>query len=300
MTLEVRGPDRQTWLGGVVTCEVASLRPGAGRYGLVLARNGKILSDTTIVVGADSLVLSVAAGRAEAVFDHLNRLLVMEDAELVEASSGWAWTFVLPAASDGAAVTASLGATDVRCHVAWPGIEGLAVVCDATETDARRAAWLCEHEDWTLADDPEVFERLRIEVGFPRFGVDFDASHGVHEASLDQAAVCWTKGCYVGQDIVARQHARGRPPRRLVSVRLEHGERPAAGSPVTFGSDDRVVGTVTSATHSERFGGAVAFARVASAQSEPATRVRVAGVPGVVGLSARGPAPSSGPGPTQD
>jgi folate-binding protein YgfZ len=114
-----------------------------------------------------------------------------------------------------------------------------------------------------LATDMD-WEAFRIEQAFGRFGVDFSDSDNPHEAALDRRAVSWSKGCYLGQEVVCMQDMRGKLKRRLVALSVETAELPAAGALVMSmaSGNPEAVGEVTSAALSPATGLALALARV--------------------------------------
>jgi len=124
--------------------------------------------------------------------------------------------------------------------------------------------------------DPEV---RRIEAGLPRYGVDVSEENFPFEANLD-SAISYTKGCYIGQEVVARAHARGHANKRLVGLRLD-GERPVErGAPLAAAARPDA-GTVTSSVVSPAFG-PIALAYVHKSAWEPGTALTVAGRSAVV------------------
>jgi tRNA-modifying protein YgfZ len=118
------------------------------------------------------------------------------------------------------------------------------VICRADEADSVRSAL------GVAAVAAEALECLRVESGRPRYGVDTNADTIPEEAGLNERAVSFTKGCYVGQETVARLHYRGRPNRHLRGLRLEQPGIP--GEPVRFG--ERVVGALGSTVVSPALG----------------------------------------------
>jgi folate-binding protein YgfZ len=124
---------------------------------------------------------------------------------------------------------------------------GIDLLCEAADTPALIQALLARG---AVAVGEEALECRRIESGRPRYGVDLDDTVIPQEAGLNERAVSFTKGCYVGQETVARLFYRGKPNRHLRGLRAEH--------PLTPGDEvhheDRVVATVTSATLSPRLG----------------------------------------------
>jgi hypothetical protein len=123
----------------------------------------------------------------------------------------------------------------------------------------------------------DEWERLRIERGVPRFGVDFDSKDNPHEAALDQRAVSWTKGCYLGQEVVCMQDMRGKVKRRLVALSLGGGPPPVGAS---VSSDGRDVGEVTSSAASSDQ--AFVIARVRTPFDEPGRTLAIDGRPATV------------------
>jgi folate-binding protein YgfZ len=190
-TLRVTGGDRKTWLDGLLTCAVTAVSVGSGAYGLLLTKQGKIVTDAFLVDSGQELWVGVAKGRGAAVRELLDRYLVMEDAELEQPASPLYWQIgasdpATPALAHG---TLKLGSLDT--HVSLTEVAPAGTV-DATD-------WLAAH-------------------GLGVFGVDFDERCNPHEASLDRIAVSWTKGCYLGQEVVCMQDMRGRVKRRLVAL----------------------------------------------------------------------------------
>lgn len=243
--VRITGKDRLSWLNGLVTCELAGAAPGQAIYGLFVSRVGKIQSDLWVLVADAAIYLVVPAASAEALSAMLDAHLIMEDAELTpEPDLLPAFTFGAPAASDG-----------LRGTFRWAGEEGtLALVSRAAE----------------LPSGPSDVVRLRH--GWPRFGVDFDATMLPHEASLEGVAVSFNKGCYLGQEVVCMVELRGQVKRKLVRLAL-----PSLVAPATAVLDaaGNTIGETKSAAMVD--GVATAFALVKRAQSEPGASVHVAG-----------------------
>jgi hypothetical protein len=276
-TLVATGPDRVSWLNGIVSCDVASVTPSQGGWGLALTKQGKIVSDLTIVSGADALLLATAPGTTEELARVFDRMLVMEDAELADRSAEVVWVHVHgPRAAELAGAASS--SVDAACGaIDWTGLGGAAIAVEKVRLAAllelleQGGAQIGSADDW---------ERLRIERGVPRFGKDFDARDNPHEASLDQRAVSWTKGCYLGQEVVCMQDMRGKVKRRVVALTLDGKELPLVGSPVR--ADGQDVGEVTSTAFSELGQRAVAQARIKADLADGAGSLSVGGVAATV------------------
>jgi folate-binding protein YgfZ len=267
--LVVRGGDRVTWLNGVVTCDVASVVEGRALFGLLLSKVGKIQTDFYVLARGEELLLACAPGTRADALRELERMLVMEDAEL-EADAGGLRCLSLhgPRSSELATTAARAGVTVASLD--RTGLGGaLLLVPDAgvggvlsTLTDGGAV----------LADD-EAWRTLRVERGVGVLGVDYTTADNPHEAALDRSAVSWSKGCYLGQEVVFMQDARGKLKRRLVRLAVE-GPVPATGVSV-LGPGGDVVGEVTSAAQSGILGSALVLGRVKAPHFEPGTRLTV-------------------------
>jgi folate-binding protein YgfZ len=221
--VRIEGPDRLTWLHSLTTQHLETLAPGVTVPVLVLDPQGHV---EHAFVGTDdgtAFTLHTEPGRAAALVGFLERMKFMMRAELtdVTASQAVAWR---PARGDG-----------YDRYELVPR-DQLAAYADA----AGPAAGL-----W-------AFEALRIARGEPRFGIDTDARTIPNEVGWIGSAVHMDKGCYRGQETVARVHTLGRPPRRLTLLHLDGTENrlPAAGADLLLG--EKVVGSVgSSARHHE-------------------------------------------------
>lgn len=274
--LAVRGPERATWLNGVVTPDVAGLRPGQGAFGLLLGKTGKIQTDFYAAAGADQLLLAVAPGTAELARADLDRMLVMEDAEVVDVSAelecmslhGARAVELARAAAEGTGFAAELDRTGLGgalLFVARDSIEStVRALVTAGVTEATAADWLA----------------FRLERGLGVFGVDYGPGDNPHEAALDRVAISWSKGCYLGQEAVFMQDARGKLKRRLAWLNLS-GPEPAVGTPLLSAAGE-AVGEVTSATVAPDVGGSRALAKLRAPHFEPGSALTVLGAPAVV------------------
>lgn len=274
--LSVTGSDCASWLQGLVTCDVAHLGASEGRWGLVLTKPGKILSDVLVVPDTGRMLVAVPLVRFEKIQEWLRHHLIMEDADLedVRAEVVWATLHGPEATSIAASLARELGGQ-------WASVEmtglGDAVLClppgRASELDvARGDVHAIDAEDW---------QRLRVERAVPLYGVDMGEEQSPHDVSLERRVVSWDKGCYLGQEAVYMQDVRGKVKRRLVLVVLESDTPPSPGTPVTDAAS-AVVGETRSAVRSRVLGAAAALASVRADVSAAGTRVSVGGVPGTV------------------
>jgi folate-binding protein YgfZ len=282
--LALTGGGAVEFLNGQVTNELANLGAGEGCYAAFLTHRGKMLGDLRILAVAGDgepaaleLLLDTERGALQALFDMIRRYKVGFGVELHKrtlergllsligpASAGIADAERLPAAEHSSEPVdiGQLAALAVRTDV------GVDLICDSADTAELTAALL---DRGAAAVSEQAAECLRIEHGRPRFGIDLDETVIPQEAGLNERAVSFTKGCYVGQETVARLHYRGKPNRHLRGLRLS---QPAAvGEELRLG--DRTVGHVTSSTISPPLG-PIALALVRR-EAEPGSLVDVGG-----------------------
>lgn len=253
-TISVTGTDREAWLNGVITQDVP--KPGGACYGLSLTRPGKIVADLFCLATPDSVLVATPPGVQSELLSAWERMLVMEDAELSDVSDRYLWFLVV-------------GSEHSRLRLPEGGIcaaleylpFGSALLLLPAGADARALGVPLLSDDEWLA--------LRLEQRVPEFGRDFDSSDRPHEASLDQRAVSWTKGCYLGQEVVCMQEMRGKVRRRLevLSAREPFATLPEPGSALTDRSG-ATVGRVTSVVNDRQNGRGILMAEVEVAALE--------------------------------
>ena len=245
------GPDRTSFLQGMLTCDVAALRPGQAVHGLLLTIQGRVTADVRVIATDAALLLNVDARARAAMLEALEKLLVADDVEFVDAGS------VAPIGLEGPGAAALLDAGGIAAPAdghAETLVGGVAVrALRASEVrgpgvvlfapaDGAAAVWDALVAAGAVPCGMQALEARRIEAGVPRVGVDMDGSTLALELPVEDL-ISTTKGCYLGQEVVARGTARGQVQRRLVGVRFE-GVEPAPGAPLRHAGKD--VGRVTS------------------------------------------------------
>jgi len=236
----------------------------------LLNKRGKIVCDLTIVADETSLWLGTAYD-TRALFELLDSYLVMEDAEL-ELGSAWTWLTL----HGPGAMTAAVGhgsRAQARAAVAWSREEGAALVVAEATLDASLSQ-LNADSGAVLVADAEWSTR-RINAGLPAFDVDFGPDDNPHEAGLDRRTVDWTKGCYLGQEVVCMQDMRGKVKRRLARLQFDDAPQLSVGQEVTDATGTEV-GRVTSSAAAPEPGQAAAIARLKAPFFEPGSSVLVA------------------------
>lgn len=236
--LRVTGGERVDFVQGMVTNDVAGLPVGASCLAAVLTAKGAMVGEVRVLRRDDDLVLDTGPGQAEALKAHLERFLISEDAEIVDAPELAVLGVVGPQAE---ALVARLPA-DVVLGRLPSRLGGVDVLVPRAALDALRGA--LADVPWLSRDTAEV---LRVEAGVPTFGVDMTTATIPLEANLG-AALHMQKGCYIGQEVIARATYRGQMNKRLMGLLLGDGA-PAPGTELRVG--ERKVGWLTTVVRSE-------------------------------------------------
>jgi folate-binding protein YgfZ len=248
--LTITGPDRLSWLHSLTTQHLEGLAAGQGAQALILSPTGHVEHHLTLTDDGTSVWLHVEPGTAATLVAFLESMRFMLRVEVADVSEDCAVLSVLgPAGRDLAAQLTTDQLEGVRARVE-PGSFGSIDLIVARDRLPGAAAEVVRRGG-TLAG-MWAFEALRIAARVPRFGVDTDHRTIPHEAGWIETAVHLNKGCYRGQETVARVHNLGHPPRRLVFLDLDGSvdRLPAHGDPVEL--DGTSVGfTGSAARHYE-------------------------------------------------
>ena len=240
--ITVTGPDRLGWLHLLLTQHVSELPADTGTEALVLDVNGRVLHHMVVAHSNDTVYLDTEPGAVPALLDYLQKMVFWSAVEVRDASAELAVLSVVgpqtPAvlAAAGAPVpeqphgVAPLPEGGLVRRMRWPGTDA----ADLLVLRAELADWWDRLVDAGARPAGSMaFAALRVEAGRPRLGVDTDDRTIPHEAGWIDSAVHLEKGCYRGQETVARVANLGRPPRQLVLLHLDAGDErlPAAGRP---------------------------------------------------------------------
>lgn len=274
-----RGRDRARLLHNLTTNEVKKMTPGTGCYAFLLSAQGRIQADLHLLCFDDRFLIDTDAELREKVAQHIRRYIIADQVELEDAT---ARTGEIALEGPGAAaILAALNAPNPGAdyaHAPWgdataasmslTGQPGFRIFCPAEKAaEVLRQLASAGAKPATEGDVRQV----RIENGKPRFGED------IRETSLPQETqqmhgVSFTKGCYLGQEIVERIRAQGHVNKKLVRIFSETSEAPAAGTKLTASGAE--AGEITSAVYSHEFGRVVGLAYVRTAHADPATELQ--------------------------
>jgi tRNA-modifying protein YgfZ len=247
--LTITGPDRLTWLHSLTTQDLANLAPGQSAQALILSPTGHVEHHLTLTDDGTSVWVHTEPGTVADLAAFLDSMRFMLRVEVADVSQDYAVLTVLgPAGHD---LAAELEGVTARVEPGSFGSIDLIVARDLLPDAAAELVRRAGGEQGTLAG-MWAFEALRIAARVPRLGLDTDHRTIPHEVGWIETAVHLTKGCYRGQETVARVHNLGHPPRRLVFLDLDGSvdRLPAHGDPVEL--DDVSVGfTGSAARHYE-------------------------------------------------
>jgi folate-binding protein YgfZ len=253
--IRVTGEDRVRWLNGMVTNSIQQLKPGEGNYNFLLSVQGRIQGDATIFAEPDALLMETATSQVPALMPLLDRFIIMDDVELADVTATRAGLMV--AGPQAASLLAKIGlnvedlGTLEERSMSWNTAQitafhayGPLVPRFELWTDLETAPKLIEALRSTDAVfcEAQSLEWLRILEGTPLYGTDIRDRELPQETGQDRA-LHFSKGCYLGQEIVERIRSRGNVHRTFSAFRLD-GDLPPAGS--LLDADGKQVGELTS------------------------------------------------------
>ncbi len=293
--LALSGSGAKEFLAGQVTNDTEALSPGSGCYAAFLTPKGKMLGDLRVLDLGEELHLDTERVALQALFDMIRRFKIGYDVQLHKRTVESSLLSLIGPKTQSTAARAVRAATTAHettdrdpQALALPDTEhanaraeiggvasilvrtdvGIDIICDASDRSAVSEALL---QAGAQPVSEAAAEIVRVEHGRPRYGVDLDDTVIPQEACLNERAVSFTKGCYVGQETVARLFYKGKPNRHLRGLRLSAPAEPG----VELQLGERVVGHLTSAVLSPAHG-PIGLALVRR-EAEPGATVSVGG-----------------------
>ncbi len=280
-TIRVTGGDRASFLHNMCTNDIIELKPGTGCEAFFTDVKGKIVAHAFVLIGHEEIQILLPAAPPELLLAHLDRYIIREDVQLANDSSTSTWSLLTGrhagiALSQAAPVQVAglsepwshtlipLGAatvTAVRCDLPWCG--GYLLGSSSNDIEGVQDSLV---ERGAMVTSAPVWHAIRVESGWPLWGVDFDSSNLAQEVGRDASAIHFRKGCYLGQETVARIDALGHVNKKLVEVRFDDDNVPAEGAELSVGGQP--VGRVTSAARSPRWQAPVALSMVKRGANE--------------------------------
>jgi folate-binding protein YgfZ len=232
--LELRGSDRASFLHNFCTNDIKRLQPGDSCEAFVCNVKGHVLAHVQVLCREDVLWLDTVAGQAERLAAHLDRYLIREDVQIVDRTEELAAYFVCNERPGSFRIGIAPSA-----HIVW------------LEKGERPETIVCSRH---------ALDILRVEHGYPWFGVDITEENLPQEVNRNEQAISFTKGCYLGQETVARIDALGHVNKTLCQVSFPGPRIPEAGEQLI--SDGKTIGHVTSAVWSPQLNAPLALAYV--------------------------------------
>jgi folate-binding protein YgfZ len=305
----VSGADRAAFLQGLLTNDIVALKAGQGCYAAYLTAQGRMIADLHVYELGDVLLLTLHRDVKDAMMTKLDQVIFSEDVQLGDVTETFAQMAVV--GPQAAAIVATLlpvaaetlsalgehgnlrtwwlappplagvrsteggnGSPAIVTRAGDTGEPGFDLFVERVHADALKASLMAAG---AIEVDPATAEAIRIESGVPLFHHDMDEDTIPLEAGIESRAISFSKGCYVGQEVVIRvlHRGHGRVARKLVGLRLEGDRVPVEGTVIRAG--DREVGRITSSTQSPALRQPIALGYVHRDFIEPGAKVTVEG-----------------------
>lgn len=288
------GRDRASFLHALLTNDIAALEPGTGCYAAYLTPQGRMIADMRVVELGDRILLDVVPSVAASLTDRFNTLIFSEDVQVTDVTADLAELGVHgPGAVEVLAEAVGVSAAESSARQQYGSLRKtfdnaeVIVVRDdylgEPGFDVSVARAEAEHLQTKIVAagaldiGASTAEILRVEAGRPLFGVDMNTETIPLEAGIEERAISFTKGCYVGQEVIIRvlHRGHGRIARKLVGLIIRGAEIPAANDLIFIQAGEQRIGEVTSAVQSPALG-AIALGYVRRDHTAPGTQVGIA------------------------
>jgi folate-binding protein YgfZ len=282
--VKLTGSERTSWLQGMVTNDVQKLAPGTGCYAAHLTPQGKIAAHMHVLVDQDAIWLSLERAAVPKLIAAFDKLLIMEDAQLADVSEQYS---IIGACGPAAAAALSswlgepLNLKDKYTHRTFDD-------CRVVVSDLGYDIWVprgqADHvlralaQSGTTAIDHGTWDVLRTEAGIPVYGVDIDETTTMPE--LGDRGISYDKGCYIGQEVVAKVKYIGHVNRRFVGLVMSGHQLPELKSLIRKGG--REVGYVTTTLFSPGLNKPIALGFVSRSAYAPGNEVEVGATSGTI------------------
>lgn len=288
--LELKGKDREKFLHNFCTNDIKNLQQDQGCEAFITNVQSRILGHIFAFNHEESIWIDTAPGESTAIIKHLDRYIILEDANFEMRSPEYGNLYLSGPES-----------TDILCRTGFP-VESLTVNQQLRVTDddsnltIRRVDWLQQpgylccllygkiSDLWTSLLESgatpagqDVFQALRIESVFPTYGIDLSEENLAQEVNRTERAISFKKGCYLGQEPIARIDSLGHVNRELRAIGLDQVWIPPAGTKVVVknADDQQEVGIISSSARSYGRYPAVAMALVRRGSNDPGTEVQL-------------------------
>jgi folate-binding protein YgfZ len=284
--LQFTGDDRLSYLQGMLSNDLRPLKMFDGQTAAILTQQGKVIADVRVLCSLNSYYLDFWEPLKEKVFTHLNRYLVADDVEIHDPNAQWQMLSLqgpqakpmldrmfsnaaLPLAAHQHGMVQFDNAPVCVIRADRSGFDGYDLVVQTAQL-ADFARYLSELGASWVGDCAQNI--LRIEAGMPRYGIDFSNDNLLLEVALDDT-VSFTKGCYLGQEVIERIRSRGHVNKKLCGLLLDGDSAACPGDKISDGSKE--VGHITSSVLSPRLSRPIALGYLHIDYASPATKLKV-------------------------
>lgn len=303
--LRLKGKDRVDFLHGMTTNDIKMLTPGNGLYTTFTTDKAKMLADGRVYCFPDALWIDVEPGVTDRLQKHLDKFTLVSDVTIENMTAAFGLLSIHGPLS--AEILSKLikpeSIPTQEYSTATFTMDGLPILVARNEVTGEAGFDFYIPIEQTAVVWSRMIEvggphglkpvgldalnSLRIEAGIPVFGIDMDESNFPMEAGLEARAISYTKGCYIGQETIARADAQGRMNRRLMGLELSGEFVPKKGQPILVlpqgsGVESKAAGTVTSAVKSPTLGRVIAMGYVRYDLAKPGSHVVIEGTPATV------------------
>jgi len=275
--ISVSGSEAVTFLNGLITNDMKTLAENESMPAAFANVQGRLLASVRVTRRAHDFLLDTEAVTHEKVIKLIERFTLAGDFKVADLTTDSALISIQGRGASALLEQITLPDDTMVIPATHTGEDGFDLIISAAEKDR---LWQMLVAAGATPVSAEVEEILRIEAGIARYGVDMDETNVVTETNLDDA-VSYTKGCYLGQEIIVRIKHRGHVAKKLTGLRFETDQTIEAGAVITS-SDDKAIGRVTSATFSPQMQTTIALGYVRHEQLTPETPIIVDGVAGAV------------------
>lgn len=276
------GPDTDEFLHRMLSNRVKELMPGEGAYNTFLTRQGKFISDLYMYKFDTFVVASVAPGLAGTLAEEIDRFIIMDQVEVANETEN-SFCFGLFGPSSREIITkANMGDPSPEEHghttsgnmmiarELWTGEDGYLLMGPREEAEP---LWRALSNAGAKPAGVTALESLTLEAGVPLFGKDMTSAVNPMQAGLEEKAIDFEKGCYIGQEVIAKIKYLGQVNRGLVGLKIDGEITPEPGAVVYDG--EKNIGSITRSAYCPTLDAILAFSYLPRAQMEPGTEVRV-------------------------
>ncbi len=266
--IELAGRDARSFLNNLCTQDVANLSVGAGCEAFLTTNKARVIAHVWITQREENVLwLDMVAGQAEKVLQHLNHFLISEQVELADRTQEYGMLRLVGPKT--AEFLSGLAIAPSRRHRLL-ALDAVDLFCPSADFASLRQRLV---EGGAVPASSETYQILRIEAGLPEYGIDIDENRLAMEVGRTAQAICYTKGCFLGQETIVMARDRGQVNRSLMGVKVRDGEPLATGTRLFRGGEE--VGQVTSSVLSPRLRQVIALAYLRRGSWDAGTEVAI-------------------------